>query len=419
MLICLLLLFREAHPSPPSMPCARKRAARRGARLSKEAAKDVANASNPDTDEAALESIGCKKSSRNPKHGRSSSSLQAHRNKYLKPGGAYDNGQRYWMKHTERITAGSAFPADFLAFAKNAAMVVETVHEKYPGDPHMLPLFSTNDKNIVLISSPPPGLRDLDSMGPGGIGKWLERKLSPKQHLAFEEDGMPPFEVGRFPGVITPYVQKLLLKAFDRLKALKPEYGPIEPQRSMTPAQHFGIWEHYLSHPIITGDSRQTKAMLARRLDLVDAIHHLCGVIKEHILPKLQEIADWYFPGQRRTQDEIHRRIRKYLSRELEEYPNFDFLGLFTTIAVKEGSSERVHVDWGDNLHRYAFVFTAGDYIGGDFCVPQLGNRIAVPPGAVLAARTRLLAHCSTPAQGRRLVFTCFVDSMVFEHIFK
>ncbi|KAJ6609188.1 hypothetical protein B0H10DRAFT_2194014 [Mycena sp. CBHHK59/15] len=242
MLICLLLLFCEAHPSPPSMLCARKRAARREARLSKEAAKDVANASIPDTDEAVLESIGCKKSSRNPKHGRSSSSLQAHRNKYLKPGGAYDNGQRYWMKHTECITAGSAFPVDFLTFAKNAAMVVETVHEK---------------------------------------------------------------------------------------------------------------------------------------------------------------------------------RIRKYLSRDLEEYPNFDFLGLFTTIAVKEGSSERVHVDWGDNLHRYAFVFTAGDYIGGDFCVPQLGNRIAVPPGAVLAARTRLLAHCSTPAQGRRLVFTCFVDSMLFEQIFK
>ncbi|KAJ6610031.1 hypothetical protein B0H10DRAFT_2061698 [Mycena sp. CBHHK59/15] len=400
MLICLLLLFREAHPSPPSMPCARKRAARRGARLSKEAAKDVANASNPDTNKAALESIGCKNPQGaqynkilNPKHGRSSSSLQAHRNKYLKPGGAYDNGQRYWMKHTECITAGSAFPVDFLAFAKNAAMVVETVHEQYPGDPHMLPLFSTNDKNIVLISSPPPGLRDLDSMGPGGIGKWLERKLSPKQHLAFEEDGMPPFEVGRFPGVITPYVQKLLLKAFDRLKALKPEYGPIEPQRSMTPAQHFGIWEHYLSHPIITGDSRQIKAMLARRPDLVDAIHHLCELIKEHILPKLQEIVDWYFPGQRRTQDEL--RICKYLSRDLEEYPNFDFLGLFTTIAVKEGSSERVHVDWGDNLHRYAFVFTAGDYIGGDF------------------------SHCSTPAQGRCLVFTCFVDSMLFEHIFK
>ncbi|KAJ6622410.1 hypothetical protein B0H10DRAFT_2013854 [Mycena sp. CBHHK59/15] len=408
MLICLLLLFREAHPSPPSMPCARKRAARRGARLSKEAAKDVANASNPDTDKVVLESIGCKKSSRNPKHGRSSSSLQAHRNKYLKPGGAYDNGQRYWMKHTERITAGSAFPADFLAFTKNAAMVVETVHEKYPRDPHMLPLFSTNDKNIVLISCPPPGLRDLDSMGPGGIGKWLEHKPSPKQHLVFEEDGMPPFEVGRFPGVITLYVQKLLLKVFDRLKALKPEYRPIEPQRSMTPAQHFGIWEHYLSHPIITGDSRQIKAMLARRLELVDAIH-LCGVIKEHILPKLQEIADWYFLGQHRTQDELN----------LEEYPNFDFLGLFTTIAVKEGSSERVNVDWGDNLHRYAFVFMAGDYIGADFCVPQLGNRIAVPPGAVLAACTRLLAHCSNPAQGCCLVFTGFVDSMLFEHIFK
>ncbi|KAJ7837323.1 hypothetical protein B0H13DRAFT_1651620, partial [Mycena leptocephala] len=292
------------------------------------------------------------------------------------------------------------FPADFLGFTKNSETVVNTIRDNYPGNPHTLPLFTTNDKKIVLISSPPPSPEDIANM-------------------AFAEDGMPPFEVGRFPGVISPYVQKLLIEAFDRLKALDPEYGPPEPQRSMTPAQHFGIWEHYKSRPIITGDSRQIRAILADRPELVDVIHDLCGIIKKHFLPRLQEIVDWYFPGQRRTQDEIHKRIRKYLARDLEGYPNFDFLGLFTTVAVKEGTSENVHIDWGDNLHRFAYVFTAGDYSGGDFCTPQLGGRIAVPPGSVLAARTRLLAHCSTPAKGCRLVFTCFVDSMLFEHLFK
>ncbi|KAJ7903248.1 hypothetical protein B0H13DRAFT_2512242 [Mycena leptocephala] len=390
------------------MPCTRNRPARRGSRRSKETVEKVAEDSNHGTDEAALKSISRKTSSRNPRHGRSSASLQAHKNKYLRLGGAYDNGQKYWESNTERITAGAAFPADFLGFTKNSKTVVKTIRENYPGDPYTLPLFTTNDKKIVLISSPPPSPEDIDNMGPGGIGKWLEHKLSPEQHLAFAEDGMPPFEVGRFPGVISPYVQKLLIEAFDRLKALEPEYGPPEPQRSTTPAQHFGIWEHYTSHPIITGDSRQIKAMLAERPELVDAIHDLCGIIKKHFLPRLQEIVD-----------RIHKRIRKYLDRDLEDYPNFDFLGLFTTIAVKEGTSENVHIDWGDNLHRFAYVFTVGDYSGGDFCTPQLGGRIAVPPGSVLAARTRLLAHCSTPAKGRRLVFTCLVDSMLFEHLFK
>ncbi|KAJ7857407.1 hypothetical protein B0H13DRAFT_1894342 [Mycena leptocephala] len=96
------------------MLCTCKRAACHEARLLKEAAKDVANASNPDTNEGALKSIGCKISSRNPKHGQSSSSLQARRNKYLKPGGAYDNGQSLsFARHDSSSRSPSRLLRDF------------------------------------------------------------------------------------------------------------------------------------------------------------------------------------------------------------------------------------------------------------------------------------------------------------------
>ncbi|KAJ7142159.1 hypothetical protein C8R46DRAFT_886706 [Mycena filopes] len=97
--------------------------------------------------------------------------------------------------------------------------------------------------------------------------------------------------------------------------------------------------------------------------------------------------------------------------------PDMDFGGTFYTMAVKEGSSERIHVDWNDNLHKFALIFTAGDYTGGEFCIPQLGIRIPFLPGSVVAVRTRLLAHCSAPVlSGRRIVFTCFTDSTLLEH---
>jgi hypothetical protein len=108
--------------------------------------------------------------------------------------------------------------------------------------------------------------------------------------------------------------------------------------------------------------------------------------------------------------------VRYFLAAELSERPNLDFGGLFFTIAVKEGSSDRFHIDWNDNLQKYAIIFCAGDYEGGEFCVPQLGERIPLRPGSVIAVRTRLLAHCSAPLTGRRLVFTCFTDSTMLEH---
>ncbi|KAJ7264034.1 hypothetical protein B0H12DRAFT_988829, partial [Mycena haematopus] len=76
--------------------------------------------------------------------------------------------------------------------------------------------------------------------------------------------------------------------------------------------------------------------------------------------------------------------------------PNLDFTRLFTCIACKAGSSEVLHIDWNDELSRYAIVVVVGKFTGAHFCTPQLGIHIPVRGGSVLVVKTRLLAHCAT-----------------------
>jgi hypothetical protein len=40
--------------------------------------------------------------------------------------------------------------------------------------------------------------------------------------------------------------------------------------------------------------------------------------------------------------------------------------------AVKEGSSDHVHIDWND--HSITWVLPIGDWEGGNMIFPQLGN---------------------------------------------
>ncbi|KAJ7448306.1 hypothetical protein B0H11DRAFT_1744453, partial [Mycena galericulata] len=178
-------------------------------------------------------------------------------------------------------------------------------------------------------------------------------------------------------------------------------------------ALHLGIWELFGSLPRLTADS------ISDDPRVVAAIDALCGHIGSLVVPLLKSLVDWHIPQHARVQERIHRRVLFFLSEDLALRPSLDFGGLFFTIAVKEGNSEIIHIDWNDNMHKFALIFCAGDYQGGEFCVPQLGVRVPLRPGSVIAARTRLLAHCSAPLSGRRLVFTCFTDSTLLEHTLK
>ena len=96
--------------------------------------------------------------------------------------------------------------------------------------------------------------------------------------------------------------------------------------------------------------------------------------------------------------------------------PNLDFGGAFFTVAVKEGSSEIVHIDFNDDCKNVAFVVPFGDFKGADLCVPQLNTRVPVSPGQVVAFNSKLLAHCSSPIlEGRRIILTLFTDYVVLK----
>lgn len=105
-------------------------------------------------------------------------------------------------------------------------------------------------------------------------------------------------------------------------------------------------------------------------------------------------------------------RTHKYRSR-----PCLNFGGIFCTVAVKEGASELLHLDWNDDEDNMAFVLPVGDWEGGEFCSPQLGEKIPICPGQVFAVTARVLVHCSAPVtNGRRVVFTLFTDNILLKH---
>ncbi|KAJ7801771.1 hypothetical protein B0H13DRAFT_1672465, partial [Mycena leptocephala] len=75
---------------------------------------------------------------------------------------------------------------------------------------------------------------------------------------------------------------------------------------------------------------------------------------------------------------------------------------------VKEDGSEKIHIDWFDNMNMLAWVAAVGDFEGADLCSLQLGGWIPCKLGSLLGARIRFLTHCCTPVAGRRIVFTFF-----------
>ncbi|KAJ7881839.1 hypothetical protein B0H13DRAFT_2048858 [Mycena leptocephala] len=303
---------------------------------------------------------------RDPRRGRSEKAYKANLQKYLTPGGAFDNGQRYWARNTDTMIRGEEYPTDFLSGP-------QIIGRKFPGAPADLPLFTEDNSKVVLVSGPPPTTEE----------------------EALSENGTPPFDVGRFPNTIPPYVQRKLLAAWDRVQALQPRYGLGEQRRSASPALHLGVWERYADRPIITGDSRQINTPVAQRQELVEALHDLCGVIKQYVVPKVRSIVEWYYPGQEWLWDAMNKRIQRHLSKDLEKYPNFDFGGY--------SRPETIHVDWFDNLNQLAWVMAIGPFEGANFA------------GDLLGARTRFLGHCCAPFTGRRIAFTFFIDGCLFE----
>ncbi|KAJ7020270.1 hypothetical protein C8F04DRAFT_1275325 [Mycena alexandri] len=328
---------------------------------------------------------------------RSEGSRDERKARYLKKGGTYEKGQEKLQRHTKIIKCEVPFPDHFAGWTRDGEMVKRMVKELWPTLPADLPNAS-ND--------------------PSRRGAWLWDKLPAAEVAALEEDGAPKYLAMRWAECIPDETLKMLVRLWDTLNRLGVKFPDAELQRLGSPALHLGLWELYMDLAKITTDSRQTKLeKSAPKEEILAAIDALCRTVKERVVPRLERLMKCYMPEQQRVQERIHLWLAHRHAEQLTERPDMDFGGTFFTVAVKEGGSERIHIDWNNNLHKFALIFAAGDWEGGEFCIPQLGIRIPLRPGQVIAVRTRLLAHCTAPIMsGRRVVFTCFTDSFLLEH---
>jgi hypothetical protein len=103
--------------------------------------------------------------------------------------------------------------------------------------------------------------------------------------------------------------------------------------------------------------------------------------------------------------------------------PDFiwDFKSLFFGVGIRVGSSEKLHIDWGDcRRGGMAIVITLTKWTtGGDIKFPQLGISICPLAGDVTCFQAgRLLHEATAPQGGERVVLTLFTCNNLFVSAF-
>ncbi|KIL57144.1 hypothetical protein M378DRAFT_88260 [Amanita muscaria Koide BX008] len=175
--------------------------------------------------------------------------------------------------------------------------------------------------------------------------------------------------------------------------------------RGIKPAFHFGIWRRYQSIPFITKDSNsknenQNVASDAFLMLIRNSFAREIATFTEHYSPKL-----WA----------KQKGISSYLSQfqHISCRKALDFQSAFTAVAVKEGNSERIHIDSNDQ--GITWVLPIGEWEGGNLVFPQLGLEVPLRSGELLGFSANLLAHyCTRIKSGNRLVITMFTCKHIF-----
>ena len=68
--------------------------------------------------------------------------------------------------------------------------------------------------------------------------------------------------------------------------------------------------------------------------------------------------------------------VQAWLGDKLAKHPTLHFKGTFFTIAIKEGGSKILHINWSDGMKTITWVFAMGGWEGCEFVAPQLGVRV-------------------------------------------
>ncbi|KAJ7601762.1 hypothetical protein DFH06DRAFT_1116517 [Mycena polygramma] len=355
---------------------------------------------------------------------RSPRKAKARHDAYMQDGGVYERGQELKLRLTKTHTVDS-FPAEFLKMKRDNAVAVSVVATEYPGRVTDLPTLSDDPCEILLVPAPAFSAENLKKITPCGLPKYLEKRARAVGLSSVVEDlneiGPIPFLLLRCTGVISEHIQALFWHAWiEFLAAGGTAFHKRGDTRSDTPGFHFGIWNHYMGYPQITGDTNQT-AFKGDPSDVIVWLNRFLLLIKNHLVPKARAILQEYAPQQLAILQPVHERVKSHLGPELAARPQVDWDGVFFAAAVKEGQSEKIHIDFNDPLALLTFIFVmsrpGSQWEGGEFCCPQLGHKIPFRGGQLLAVRTRALAHCGATVTGTggRLCITCFSPSQTLE----
>ncbi|KAG2045551.1 hypothetical protein BDR06DRAFT_900556, partial [Suillus hirtellus] len=298
---------------------------------------------------------------------------------------------------------------------------------------------SRKDKKVVraaMDTQYPEGFSasDLPLYDPPG-SFWL---LPPKKAEETKRSLHPPFLAARFSSVITLRGQKALIKAWDGLHHpslnVRHYTSSRESNRSSTPAYHFGIWQVQQPRPVVTQETRKQGPAELKAID------KFLSAVKRHVAPKITALLQHYAPKQHERQQRcvilqsnytmlipaITFRAYRFITTRntvvkdaILKRPALDFSGAFFTLAVKEGTSEIIHIDWNDDLDSITWLIALGDWEGGYIVLPQNGIMVRIPvrAGDLFGFMARTLAHCTTPVtKGRRIILTCFSDSNILRN---
>ncbi|KAF8346791.1 hypothetical protein F5887DRAFT_882520, partial [Amanita rubescens] len=240
------------------------------------------------------------------------------------------------------------------------------------------------------------------------------------------------FLVKQFGNVITDGQMKQLITKWQAFidTGVRPK-GKKHKTRSMTAAFHFGVWRRYKKIPFITSDTKSDNCNIQAALD------GFLTMLRNRVASKIATFTKYYSPNVWKVQSkfvhfyilltyQIHilLSIPRFLSifEDIAAMSAIDFEGAFTTVAVLEGSSERIHIDAND--HGITWILPLGKWTGGTLVFPQLKMKIDVYPGQLLGFSANILAHfCMPVTSGRRIVITLFTcknvlfDSIVFSKL--
>ncbi|KAG1722284.1 uncharacterized protein EDB91DRAFT_1063976, partial [Suillus paluster] len=219
----------------------------------------------------------------------------------------------------------------------------------------------------------------------------------------------------RFDHFIPAKVQKHLQIRWDAIIASGAQHngGKRDANHSATDAFHFGIWEVSSALPHLTADT-STSHQSPEAITVIDTLLQYIG---DFVAPKIGSVFKQHTPTHWEAMQKAYERVKHILASDLLDRPSLDLGGNFFSVAVKEGGSGLVHLDWNNSKVIWCFVFAVGNWEGWEFCTPQLGIKIPIQPGQVFAVLAHMVAHFSAPVtNGHRIVFTCFTDKLAFSH---